>query len=201
MRKYVSLLAFFVILSTFSLSFPITTSAKTYSYWYSNENRIGFVNNRNIWGHNLKGGFTDSQYFSYLNHAKNQWKSAGIPTYGANEKSSSIIHWYAGLQKDLEALEPSLRGKAAVTLVNGTLHATGRYNGKTVYNYQLTSAKIFTPKKLLFTAKKYRTMFTHELGHALGYLGHSTSRSDLMHASGSTDMLTTRDKRHLGQNY
>lgn len=83
----------------------------------------------------------------------------------------------------------------------GTLSSTGKYKGKTVNNYRITSARIFTPKKTLFTAKQYRTMFTHELGHALGYLGHSTSRSDLMHSSGSTDTLTTRDKRHLGQNY
>lgn len=62
-------------------------------------------------------------------------------------------------------------------------------------------AKVYTPKKLFYSAKNYRIMFTHELGHALGYLGHSTSKNDLMYSSGKKDVLTTRDKRHLSQNY
>lgn len=191
----------FITLLTLLLSSPIIASAKTYSYWYSDTDRIGFVNNKNIWGHNLKGGLSDSQYFSYTNHARDQWRDAGIPTYGANEKSSSIIHWYSGPKSDLVVLEPLLNYYAAVTNVTSVLSSNGKYNGNTVYNRRITSATIYTPKKLLFSNKNYRTMFTHELGHALGYLGHSTSRNDLMHPSASNDILTTRDKRHLGQNY
>ena len=44
--------------------------------------------------------------------------------------------------------------------------------------------------------------FTHEVGHALGWFGHSAGNTDVMYAYGSQYLyLTMRDKNHLCQIY
>ena len=50
----------------------------------------------------------------------------------------------------------------------------------------------------------YSKTATHELGHALGYAGHSTTKGDIMYTSSTsntTNALTTRDINHLKQIY
>lgn len=69
----------------------------------------------------------------------------------------------------------------------------------------MTKIEIFVPKQpwyYFWGAKSYRAAFTHELGHGLGWLGHSTSSSNVMYSSGyDNDILTPSDKNHLTQNY
>ena len=54
------------------------------------------------------------------------------------------------------------------------------------------------------TDMAYSKTATHELGHALGYAGHSTTKGDIMYTSSTsntTNALTTRDINHLKQIY
>lgn len=195
MKKKLFLISFIMV-----LLFPQITSAKSFSYWYSDTNRIGKVNNHYLTYINYSGGHSAVDFGKYMRHARNQWSSAGVNTYEGATQANATINWFGGTVKKLTELEPSLRYYAAVTVMNHSHVRNDTYNGKAISNRKITKAKIYTPKKSLYSAKKYRTMFTHELGHALGYLGHSTSKNDLMHSSGIKDVLTTRDKRHVSQN-
>lgn len=52
------------------------------------------------------------------------------------------------------------------------------------------------------TTDQYKKTCTHELGHALGWAGHSSNTSDIMYSAGSSvTSLTSRDKNHLSQVY
>ena len=52
------------------------------------------------------------------------------------------------------------------------------------------------------TTDQYKKTCTHELGHALGWAGHSSNTSDIMYSAGSSvTSLTSRDKNHLSQDY
>ena len=52
------------------------------------------------------------------------------------------------------------------------------------------------------TINQYIKSCTHELGHALGYLGHSNSANDIMYnTASSVTSLTIRDKNHIRQIY
>lgn len=193
----------FLVFSVLTLLFiPQIAFAKELKYWYSDTNRIGKVKNHYLSYRNYKGGFTNSDFLKYLKHARSQWSAAGIKTFnGGDNQWTNTINWYGGSKKKLESIEPKLKNFAAITVIDHTPLRTDTYKGKKIYNRKILKAKVYTPKKLFYSAKNYRIMFTHELGHALGYLGHSTSKNDLMYSSGKKDVLTTRDKRHLSQNY
>ncbi|MFD1736295.1 matrixin family metalloprotease [Bacillus salitolerans] len=193
-----TLLFVFVIM----MVLPQVAHGKTLSYWYSNLDKIGNDSNRYIWS-NVIDGFTVSDFTSYQDYARDQWSSdAGISTYGADEKASSSIHWYGGNQSTLREMEPSLEVYRAVC-VPEYLYLIGNhtYNGTTKENWRMKS-KIYTPKlPWYYGFSNYNLMFTHELGHGLGWLGHSSNSGDLMNADASNDTLSTRDINHLQQNY
>ena len=53
-----------------------------------------------------------------------------------------------------------------------------------------------------YTLNQTKKTCTHELGHALGWIGHSGTSSDIMYQSGSSiTSLTYRDIQHLSQVY
>ncbi|MEQ6391252.1 hypothetical protein RZN22_18410 [Bacillaceae bacterium S4-13-58] len=201
MKKII--LSFLLFCLLFSVIAPIA-SAKTLSYWYSDSNRIGNAPNRYIWSVNYDG-FTASEFSTYLSHGRNQWSNAGISNWGADNKSSSGIWVFGGTRETLEVLEPGLVGFSALAVVYHEANGTHTYQGVTKYNRKVTKAEIYVPKQPLYYfwgAKSYRAAFTHELGHGLGWLGHSTSSNDVMHNSGyNNDVLTSNDKNHLTQNY
>ena len=52
------------------------------------------------------------------------------------------------------------------------------------------------------TSAEYIKTALHELGHAVGWNGHSANTSDVMYGYGSSvTVLTNRDKNHLSQVY
>lgn len=98
-----------------------------------------------------------------------------------------------------------MRGLAAVAMVNHVADGTHTYQGQTRYNRRVTKAEIYVPKQPWYYAwgsNHYRSAFTHELGHGLGWLGHSSDSNDVMyHDNRAVTTLTNRDKNHLVQNY
>jgi len=192
-----------LFLMVFVMLLPLTTYGANLSYWYSNETKIGYLSNRNVWAKNMSGGFSDADFLKYYNYARNEWSSnAGISTYGSNEASTSTINWYAGKVADLTELEPSLANKAAVTANTEVYVGAHSYNGTAKNNYRISKAKIYTPTYWYNFDTDNKEMFAHEMGHAIGWLGHSAVSSDLMHGSyGGPAAVTTRDVNHIKQNY
>lgn len=137
----------------------------------------------------------------FYNSAKSQWSGAGISTYNSNTASTSTINWYAGKKGDLEALDPALKNYQAYTHTTEVAAGTHYYNGIPKYNKRLSKSRIYTPYYWYNTDSADKIMFTHEMGHAIGWLGYSGSTSDLMHSSGGSSTLTTRDKNHIKLNY
>lgn len=76
------------------------------------------------------------------------------------------------------------------------------YNSKKRAYFRNTEAKIgilITSGQSLDTCKH---LYTHELGHALGYNGHAPGTSDVMYKNTSSyKTLTNSEKNHLKQVY
>jgi predicted Zn-dependent protease len=55
-----------------------------------------------------------------------------------------------------------------------------------------------------YTTEKYKTIGGHELGHVLGWYGHSALTTQLMHSSANNltnTTVSTQDKYHIKQFY
>lgn len=77
-------------------------------------------------------------------------------------------------------------------------------SGITVTGSYITKARGFVADKGTGSnyTNQYKKTCTHELGHALGWLGHSSNSSDIMYGlSTSVTALTNRDINHLLQIY
>jgi hypothetical protein len=177
--------------------------------WYSDENEIRkWENGRpTIWAGNLgTGGFTNTEFNSYVTHGRSQWTAAGIPTtLVTSDGANANIRIYGGTYSVLKSiytwLDSDVNGTAVYT-GGATFLGTLKY-GSTYKNmyYANPPVNVYVISKNR-TADQYKKTFTHEIGHALGWKGHSPHPSDIMyHAGSSVTGLTFRDKNHLKQVY
>lgn len=140
---------------------------------------------------------------TYVPHARGQWSSAGVDTTSVS--SGADIKIYGGTLSQLQSIYPSFPSTSAGRTVS-TRSATGDYYLYqylyTKYLYEYTSAKIYIKYLSLRTTSQNKMIVTHELSHALGWSGHSTSTSDIMtKAVTSTTTLQNDEKNHLSQVY
>lgn len=69
-------------------------------------------------------------------------------------------------------------------------------------SYRITGARIAILYRPNHSTNQYRNAITHELGHALGWFGHSGSSTDIISPTNSTrTTLTNRDIQHLSPIY
>ncbi|UFJ41663.1 matrixin family metalloprotease [Brevibacillus humidisoli] len=177
-------------------------SAKTLSVFYADTYNIGY-NGGDIWIGVIGDAFDPDDFDSYVDHARDEWEEAlGINTTGQDDKSDSSIEVYGGSREELERMEPNLEGRRAVAVLESTEHVGDHtYDGKRVRNYRIDKAEVYIPKDWYYSSRDYKETATHELGHALGWFGHSSDSDDVMYRNTDELYLTSRDKDHLSQNY
>ena len=138
--------------------------------------------------------------------AISQWNSAGISTIDNGSSTSSDIVCKGGTRSELlnnvDWLSYSdLDGRTGITFWYDSFEVYLDYNSTQKYLYQLSSSYIFIVDQGS-TVNQQKNTFIHELGHALGWYGHSALNSDIMYSQiTSITTLTNRDKNHLVQVY
>lgn len=161
-----------------------------------------------IWSKMEDDSISVSDFGSYVSHARDQWKSAGINTAGVNEKSQARITIQGGTYNTLREIQSTLLSNDAglTSFTTATLYKEGAWKvgGTSKDGYRLSGGqvRVFIVKKTFNFDDSYKKTTTHELGHALGWIGHSSNSNDIMYsASSSVTTLTSRDKNHLNQVY
>lgn len=115
------------------------------------------------------------------------------------------IRYYGGTVAELTALGWTVSSYTAGTTELTSISMEGYWylltdgSSKAGYLYSLIRGYIVDKNKPLAGATN---VTLHELGHALGWRGHSAVSSDIMYSlSSSISLLTNRDKDHLSQVY
>ena len=136
--------------------------------------------------------------------AISQWSSAGITTINDGTSDSSDIVCYGGTSYQIYC-ETGYNMPATYTGVtfNYQTQTNTRlgYGGQTYEIMDIYHAIIYI-KDIGNNMNMTKNTFIHEVGHSLGWLGHSPFNTDIMY-SDNTDIiaLTFRDKEHLAQMY
>ncbi len=139
---------------------------------------------------------------------QNQWSNAlgitivsGINSYYSNEPQ---ITYYGGTISELSTVWD---GDVSSTSTGHT-HYSYYYDGPLCYNgYNYYSGEVMVNAigyivDMGNSLPQTKKTCTHELGHALGWMGHSSNDSDIMYLANSyVTSLTSRDINHLSQVY
>lgn len=199
--------ALFTILLVSTLNLPIKAKAATLgtlSYWFSDGYSIGrwkvspktYVNAPN------GGSLSEASFNNYVSDAKNAWSSTlGLSFSTASSNSLADINYYAGSLSYLRTIIPSLPlDKVGATKYNLSTEGTWTFSGATVDGYVVNHAIVCIRGDV--ASPNYTNTSLHETGHALGWIDHSKSSSDIMYTNvNSTTSLTSSDKNQLIQVY
>lgn len=209
MKKAIfSIILCFMLITTWSnTSLAATSSLGTLSCWYSDSDYIARWDKSSITVYSNKLNSNGSFYFSmgmYL--ACGKWDDVlGITISSSSYDTSAPIKFYGGTQNEVSAyadftISSSING---ITKLNYNPYIEGiwKYGNTSKTGLLISSAVGYIIDKD-HTTDEYENTCIHELGHALGWLGHSSNSSDIMYSYGSSvTTLTTRDSEHLSQVY
>ena len=208
-----------MILLSFVLFLPVNKvfaweDMGPYTYWYSDENRIGhFVGPiavRSI----SSGAGLGSNVVVYGNAARSAW--SGLVSTTATSGSDYKILVTDILRSDIDGYAPV--HAVAVTFSyslsqEGMASVGGSTSKKKVYTMGSSAIFLIVDSYTeAFSTAKWCSIAAHEMGHALGYFGHdlnagSTDKSimnpvvDIYWDSWGVSSPTIRDLRHLGNVY
>lgn len=207
LKKTLSILLSFLLILFCSTKVFAAPNLGTLSCWYSDSDIIGRWDTSNVQIYKVQYSENDSFYFSSgLAYACIPWSNdteINISSGTSSSYASAPIVYYGGTMEQLNALTDFTISQLTngITTVNFSAEGYWSYGTETKLGWVITGAEGCIVDKDHSTNEVTNTCI-HELGHALGWHGHSNVSSDIMSEYGSSNiLLTDRDKNHLSQVY
>lgn len=185
-------------------------SASTYlgtlSNWNSNQYSIGvWASAPRIYTENLSSN-TSFNLDYYVGNGMYNWAST-VSCSKTSTQSLGNILYYGGTRAQIQSL--GIFSSLTSDTMGYTIIKNGDYYNKGYYTYSSSTINcdIYTKAYCCLIEKSrtdsnYMKTATHELGHALGYEGHSPTSGEIMYESSylnTTGTLTNKEKNHLKQ--
>ena len=142
-----------------------------------------------------------------VSHATSQWNSALGFSLTPVPNTTGAFTIYGGTAYDIAAIglgwtSNEDNAPAGSTICTEASNGTYTYNSRTITHYSIARARIALYYDVTRTSSEYYKTATHEIGHALGWRGHSATYTDVMYYSeNSYFYLTNQDISHLFQVY
>ena len=143
-----------------------------------------------------------SKLNEYVTNAVNQW-NAMLKTniqVVTNESQADIIV-YGRKEEDFYHVYPDRYGTTNYGVDNALTYAYANYNGTLKTVWFLKKITIDIPNDTSRSENDMQTTVTHEMGHALGFKGHSEYVEDMMYRSANPNGISLNDRAHLVQIY
>lgn len=183
------------------------------NYWHSTDNNIGHMTvTPKIYVKNLSSN-SSFNLNSYVGFGIYQWNShAGTMCNLTGTESNHNIIVYGGPRKAIIAAseyftEDNLKESyGGLTLMSYSSEGNYTYNGSTKYGQKMENSKIaiLESSGASMSNSHYCKIAAHELGHALGYFGHSPNSGEIMSSVidfNTKENLTSDEINHLKQVY
>lgn len=166
--------------------------------WYSDSITVGY------WSFSPYVSFTNLnnsfEISSYVNNAVTKWRSAGISSYITVSPANADIRAFSGTRAQLNAMGMNYDSSTNGLTVWNSSKETGSTNG---------ARKIRKLSRVTMSVCKeagknyYKNVTMHELGHALGWMGHHKSSKAIMYKYSKKNVvsISTEDKKQLKQIY
>lgn len=173
--------------------------------WNCDSGHVGFwPSTINVHTHTL-GPVSDTFVYHYrMLQAQREWNNAlNVPIVGVTQATNAQIRSFGGTRAHIDAFRnegPSgWAGLAEFAPNTPEQVITVRGVSRGVHRF-FDQSRIFTVERP--NADEVLMVAIHELGHALGYWGHSSSSHDVMWQWVSTNTtLQTNERRHMRQIY
>lgn len=146
-----------------------------------------------------------TKFVSAVENAATKWDSTLPISIFETSQYSALGYVYGGTKSELSGIFPGLTsattGLTSLSLPEEPLSENVYYGLERKYVYKLIGGKMCIVNKGR-TQSEYNNTAIHEMGHLLGWLGHSNNSSHVMYsyANGVTT-LTPVDKNHIVQIY
>jgi len=190
------------------------------SDWISDDNKIGRWGAktsdipRTIYYRQISTG-DNLDLQTAVQHAANQWNAAfgltgsnrmTIQSFSGSPPSDAKIIFYGGITSELETIFGSGKVNSNGGCdQNSIFEGLWTYGNSTKEGRLMTKAPCWVRRNSNFTQDHYNNVATHELGHALGWMGHSSTKGHVMYVRNLTDgystALKTAEIKHLQQAY
>lgn len=181
--------------------------------WHGTGDRVGFFpGDINVYATTL--GWTTSAFqdyfYSSVEEARNIWSDAiGVPIGVSSSLGDAQIQVFGGSRRLMEielGYEPGASTWAGIAETNKYWIGSAVVNGQNVMVLEMTSSRIFIVEVSMYPELHnrafYRFVILHEMGHAVGWLGHSTNPNEIMYAYAYNwkevnQYLSPEEKRHI----
>jgi hypothetical protein len=187
-------------------------------FWTSNSNNVGFwpgTINVSAQVHGPITGNVTRNFVSMVDNSRSTWSRAlGVPINRVANPASAQIRAFGGQREYMNRLSLQMRphSQPGATWAGWAFYATDTEVDSVRISGAIRSIRRFSNYSPNFNVcgwgmQQSQSLITHEIGHSLGWWGHSSSNIAVMYssmrpeASSPNGVLTVAESRHLRQIY